>query len=104
MVEGVVNGFSKDIEINGVGFGGVLKGSVLTLKLGFSHEILYEVPEGITLILDGTTKIKVTGTDKQLVGQVAASIKSYYPVEPYKGKGVTIVGEFVRRKEGKTVA
>lgn len=104
MVTGVLDGFSKDLEINGVGFQANLKGSVLNLKLGYSHDINYDVPEGITITLDGTTKLKVSGVDKQAVGQVAASIKSFYPVEPYKGKGVRIVGEFVRRKEGKSVA
>lgn len=104
MVKGVVEGFSKSIEINGVGFQANLKGSVLNLKLGYSHDINYDIPEGITIIMDGTTKLKVTGIDKHMVGQVAASIKSYYPVEPYKGKGVHIVGEFIRRKEGKSVA
>jgi len=104
MVEGVVNGFSKGVEINGVGFQANLKGKVLNLKLGYSHDINYDIPEGITIAVDGGTKLKVQGIDKQLVGQVAASIKSYYPMEPYKGKGVRIAGEFVRRKEGKTVA
>lgn len=104
MVTGVTSGFTKSLEINGVGFGATLSGKVLTLKLGYSHEIKYEVPEGVTLTLDGTTKIKIEGFDKQLVGQVAASIKSYYPVEPYKGKGINIVGDYIRRKEGKTVA
>ena len=104
MVQGVTEGFSKDLEINGVGFQAVLKGKVLNLKLGYSHDINYDVPEGITIALDGTTKLKVLGIDKQAVGQVAASIKSFYPVEPYKGKGVHIVGDFIRRKEGKSVA
>ena len=104
MVEGVTNGFSKDVEISGVGFQANLKGKVLNLKLGYSHDINYDIPEGVTIAVDGGTKLKVQGIDKQLVGQAAASIKSFYPMEPYKGKGVRIVGEFVRRKEGKTVA
>ncbi len=105
MVDGVVNGFKKELEINGVGFKATLKGSILDLALGYSHEILYKIPEGIQIIVDGGgTKLTVKGVDKQVVGQVAADIKRYYPVEPYKGKGVRIVGEYVRRKEGKKAA
>ncbi len=104
MVEGVVSGFSKDLEINGVGFRATVKGSVLDLALGYSHPINYNIPAGITVTVTDNTKVKVEGLDKQLVGQVAADIKHYYPVEPYKGKGVRIVGEFVRRKEGKKTA
>jgi len=105
MVEGVVTGFSKNLEINGVGFKAHLTGNKLDLALGYSHEIVYEIPAGVSVDVskDGT-KLKVEGADKHMVGQVAATIKSYYPVEPYKGKGVTIVGEFVRRKEGKKTA
>jgi large subunit ribosomal protein L6 len=97
----VANGFSKNLEINGVGFKAALTGSKLDLALGYSHPISYEVPAGITVTVTDNTKLKVEGADKHMVGQVAATIKSYYPVEPYKGKGVTIVGEYVRRKEGK---
>jgi large subunit ribosomal protein L6 len=104
MVTGVTTGYSKDLEIQGVGFKGILKGSVLELALGFSHPIFMDVPEGIKLTVVDGTKIKVEGCDKQLVGAVTAKIRSYYPPEPYKGKGVRIVGERVRRKEGKTVA
>jgi large subunit ribosomal protein L6 len=104
MVHGVTTGYSKDLEIQGVGFKGILKGSVLELALGFSHPIFMDVPEGIKLTIVDGTKIKVEGCDKQLVGAVTAKIRSYYPPEPYKGKGVRIVGERVRRKEGKTVA
>ncbi len=105
MVEGVVNGFSKDIEISGVGYNAALKGNILKLKLGFSHDIDYEVPEGAKItVTDGGTKLKIEGIDKQLVGQVTASIRHYHPVEPYKGKGVHIVGQHEIRKEGKTVA
>ncbi|MDQ8204837.1 50S ribosomal protein L6 [Pelagicoccus sp. SDUM812003] len=103
MVQGVVEGYSKDLEINGVGFGANLKGKVLNLKLGFSHDIDYEVPEGVTITMDGSTKLKVSGIDKHMVGQAAASIKKFAPAEPYKGKGVRIVGEHVIRKEGKSV-
>lgn len=101
MVEGVSKGFEKKLEINGVGFKAELNGKRLKLNLGYSHDIVMDVPEGITVAIDGGTKLTITGCDKQVVGQVAASIYSYYPVEPYKGKGVTIVGQFVRRKEGK---
>ncbi len=104
MVIGVTEGFAKDLEISGVGFKAVLKGSTLDLALGYSHPILYPVPDGIKVTITDQTKVKVEGVDKQLVGEVAANIRSYYPCEPYKGKGVKYVGERVRRKEGKTVA
>lgn len=104
MVTGVTDGFAKDLEISGVGFKAVLKGSTLDLALGYSHPILYPVPDGIKVTVTDQTKVKVEGVDKQLVGEVAANIRSYYPCEPYKGKGVKYVGERVRRKEGKTVA
>jgi len=104
MVEGVTKGFFKELDINGVGFRATVKGKMLDLNLGYSHPINYPIPETITIVVTENTKVKVEGVDKQLVGQVAADIKSYYPVEPYKGKGVRIVGEFVRRKEGKKTA
>ncbi|HEY1792417.1 MAG TPA: 50S ribosomal protein L6 [Opitutaceae bacterium] len=104
MVKGVTVGFSKDLEIQGVGFKATLKGKQLDLALGYSHPIVMEIPEGIKLTVVEGTRIKVEGCDKQLVGAVTAEIRSYYPPEPYKGKGVRIVGERVRRKEGKTVA
>jgi len=105
MVEGVVNGFSKSIEISGVGYNATLKGKSLTLKLGFSHDINYDIPEGVTItVTDNGTKLKIDGINKQIVGQAAASIRHYHPVEPYKGKGVHIVGQHEIRKEGKTVA
>ena len=104
MVKGVTVGFSKDLEIQGVGFKAILKGKQLDLALGYSHPILMDVPEGIKITVTDGTKLKVEGCDKQLVGAVTAEIRSYYPPEPYKGKGVRIVGERVRRKEGKTVA
>ena len=81
-----------------------LKGKVLDLALGYSHPILMDIPDGIKITVTEQTKVKVEGADKQLVGAVTAEIRSYYPPEPYKGKGVRIVGERVRRKEGKTVA
>lgn len=104
MVEGVVNGYSKSLEIHGVGFRATLKGKVLDLALGYSHPINYEIPEGIVVTVTDNTKLKVEGIDKQLVGAVAADIKRFYPPEPYKGKGVRIVGERVLRKEGKTAS
>jgi large subunit ribosomal protein L6 len=104
MVKGVTTGFSKDLEIQGVGFKANLKGKQLDLALGYSHPIVMDIPDGIKLTVVEGTRIKVEGCDKQLVGAVTAEIRSYYPPEPYKGKGVRIVGERVRRKEGKTVA
>ncbi len=104
MVKGASEGYVKDLEIQGVGFKANLKGSTLDLALGYSHPILMEIPAGIKVTVTDQTKVKVEGADKQLVGAITAQIRSYYPPEPYKGKGVRIVGERVRRKEGKTVA
>jgi large subunit ribosomal protein L6 len=104
MVEGVVNGYKKELDIQGVGFKAELKGKVLSLSLGFASPIAYEVPETVTVTVTNPTRIVVEGVDKQQVGQVAARIRGFYPAEPYKGKGVRYVGEQVRRKEGKTVA
>jgi large subunit ribosomal protein L6 len=104
MVKGVTEGYSKDLEIQGVGFKAALKGKQLDLALGYSHPILMTIPDGIKVTVTDQTKLKVEGADKQLVGAVTAEIRGYYPPEPYKGKGVRIVGERVRRKEGKTVA
>jgi large subunit ribosomal protein L6 len=104
MVKGAAEGYAKELEIQGVGFKANLKGTTLDLALGYSHPILMEVPAGIKVTITDQTKLKVEGADKQLVGAVTAEIRGYYPPEPYKGKGVRIVGERVRRKEGKTVA
>jgi large subunit ribosomal protein L6 len=104
MVKGVTEGFFKELEIQGVGFKAALKGKQLDLSLGYSHPILFDIPEGIKITVTDQTKLKIEGCDKQLVGAVTANIRAYYPPEPYKGKGVRIVGERVRRKEGKTVA
>ncbi len=104
MVKGVTAGYSKQLEIQGVGFKATLKGNKLDLALGQSHPIIYDVPDGIKIAITDGVKVDISGADKRLVGQVAADIKSYKPVEPYKGKGVRIVGEFVRRKEGKKTA
>ncbi|MEA3210094.1 MAG: large subunit ribosomal protein [Chthoniobacter sp.] len=103
MVTGVSTGFTKDLEIQGVGFKAAVKGSILDLNLGFSHDIHFPIPQGIKITVAENTKIKVEGIDRQLVGQVAANIRAYYPPEPYKGKGVRYAGEQIQRKEGKTV-
>mgnify|MGYP000103782281 CR=1 FL=1 len=108
MVKGVVEGYQKVLEIKGVGFKAELKGKTLTLSLGYAHPCIYEVPEGITVVIgetpDRNPLVTVSGASKHMVGQVASDLKHFYPVEPYKGKGVRIHGEFVRRKEGKKTA
>ena len=104
MVKGVTVGYAKDLEIPGVGFKANLKGKQLDLALGYSHPILMQIPDGIKITVVEGTRLKVEGCDKQLVGKITAEIRSHYPPEPYKGKGVRLVGERVRRKEGKTVA
>ena len=101
MVTGVTTGFERDLEMTGVGYRAALKGKDLELSLGYSHPIVYKAPEGITFALAKPTEIKISGPDKQVVGQVAAEIRKFRPPEPYKGKGVRRVGEYVRRKEGK---
>ena len=103
MVIGVTEGYTKSLEIIGVGFRAKLAGKALDLSLGKSHPILHPIPEGITVTLDGNTKVKVEGIDKQEVGQFAAEVRAYYKPEPYKGKGIRYVGEYVRRKAGKSV-
>jgi large subunit ribosomal protein L6 len=103
MVTGVSVGFVRDLEIQGVGFKAAVKGAFLDLSLGFSHPVLFPIPDGIKITVTDNTKVKVEGIDRQLVGQVAANIRGYYPPEPYKGKGVRYAGEEVQRKEGKTV-
>jgi large subunit ribosomal protein L6 len=103
MVIGVTEGYKKELQIIGVGFRAKLAGSKLTLSLGFSHPIEFNVPKGITLKVEGDTKITIEGADKQLVGEVAATIRRYKKPEPYKGKGIRYVGEQVTIKEGKTV-
>ncbi|MDB4403892.1 50S ribosomal protein L6 [Akkermansiaceae bacterium] len=103
MIQGVSQGYVKDLEIQGVGFRAAVKGKAIDLSLGKSHPILHPIPEGLTVTVADNTKIKVEGIDKQLVGQFAAEVRSYYPPEPYKGKGVRYVGEYVRRKAGKSV-
>ena len=103
MVQGVSEGFSKQLEIEGVGFKAAVQGANLSLNLGFSHPILFPIPKEIKIIVTDSTKIAIQGIDKKLVGQVAADIRRFYPPEPYKGKGVRYAGEQIRRKEGKTV-
>jgi large subunit ribosomal protein L6 len=103
MVQGVSEGFTKQLEIEGVGFKAAVQGSNLSLSLGFSHPILFPIPSEIKIIVTDNTKLAIQGIDKKLVGQVAADIRRFYPPEPYKGKGVRYAGEQIRRKEGKTV-
>jgi large subunit ribosomal protein L6 len=101
MVKGVSEGFKEILEIEGVGFRAALAGKDLVLQLGFSHEVKYPIPEGITAKVDKQTVITITGSDRQKVGQVAAEIRSFKKPEPYKGKGIRYQGEWIRRKEGK---
>lgn len=103
MVVGVSQGFTKELEIIGVGFRAAVKGSVLDLSLGYSHPLEHPIPAGVKVTVDENTKIRIEGVDKQVVGQLAADIRGYYPPEPYKGKGVRYKGEIVRRKAGKSV-
>jgi len=101
LVEGVSKGFEKKLEITGVGYRAAMAGKALKLSLGYSHDIEYEIPAGITMVTPKPTEIVVTGIDRQRVGQVAAEIRDYRGPEPYKGKGVKYAGEFIFRKEGK---
>ncbi|MFZ4116547.1 MAG: 50S ribosomal protein L6 [Chthoniobacterales bacterium] len=103
MIHGVHEGFRRDLEIQGVGFRAAVKGEHLDLSIGYSHPVLFKIPQGIKVVVTDSTKISIEGIDKHLVGQVAADIRAYYPPEPYKGKGIRYAGEQVRRKEGKTV-
>lgn len=101
MVKGVSEGFTRNLEINGVGYRAALQGKELVLSLGHSHEIRYPIPQGITIKCDKPTEVSISGMDKQVVGQVASEIRSYRSPEPYKGKGVKYAGEKILRKEGK---
>ena len=103
MVKGVSEGFVEKLEIQGVGFKAAVQGKVVNLALGFSHPINYSIPDQIKVTVEENTKITIEGPDKKVVGQVASEIRSFYPPEPYKGKGVRYAGEHVQRKEGKTV-
>lgn len=104
MLAGVTKGYVKELEIQGVGFRASMSGSELTMLVGFSHPVVYTVPEGVKVTVTDNVNIKVEGIDKQLVGQVAARIRAFRPPEPYKGKGVRYKDERVRRKAGKAVA
>jgi large subunit ribosomal protein L6 len=101
MVTGVSAGFTRTLEINGVGYRAAVQGKILNLQLGYSHDIAYPIPDNIQIACERPTLIAVTGADRQRVGQVAAEIRGYRPPEPYKGKGIKYSDEFVRRKEGK---
>jgi large subunit ribosomal protein L6 len=101
LVEGVTKGFEKKLEITGVGYRAALQGKNLQLALGYSHDVVYAIPEGIAITVPKPTEIVINGNDSQRVGQVAAEIRSYRPPEPYKGKGVKYSNEFIFRKEGK---
>lgn len=101
MVKGVTEGYSRNLEITGVGYRAAVQGKELQLQLGYSHDVKYAIPEGITVVTPKPTEIVVSGVDKQRVGQVAAEIRSYREPEPYKGKGVKYAGEYIFRKEGK---
>jgi large subunit ribosomal protein L6 len=101
LVEGVSKGFEKRLEINGVGYKAAVAGKVLKLSLGYSHDIDYAIPAGVTITTPKPTEVVVAGIDKQVVGQTAAEIREYRGPEPYKGKGVKYAGEFIFRKEGK---
>lgn len=104
MIEGVSKGFIKSLEIQGVGFKAAIQGQKLMMWLGFSNAVEYVIPDGVKVVVEGGTMIVVSGPDKQKVGDVAARIRTFFPAEPYKGKGVRYKGEYVRRKVGKTVA
>lgn len=103
LVKGVSEGYMKKLEINGVGFKAAVQGKVVNMSLGYSHPINYDIPDQIKVTVEENTKITIEGPSKQVVGQVAAELRAYYPPEPYKGKGVKYAGERVERKEGKTV-
>lgn len=104
MIEGVNSGYTKELEIQGVGFRAALSGNTLSLSLGFASPVEYTVPDTVSVAVNNNTALVVSGADKQQVGEVAARIRSFFPAEPYKGKGVRYKGEKVRRKVGKTVS
>jgi large subunit ribosomal protein L6 len=101
LIAGVTKGFEENLEITGVGYRAAVQGKNLQLQLGYSHDVIYPIPEGITIATPKPTEIKISGIDRQKVGQVAAEIRDYRPPEPYKGKGVKYAGEYIFRKEGK---
>ena len=100
-IKGINDGYSKTLELTGVGFRAAVKGTVLNLQIGFSHDVNYTIPEGVKVLVEKQTIIRISGSDKQLVGSVAAKIKSFKKTEPYKGKGIKEQGEYILRKEGK---
>jgi len=100
-VKGVSQGVERTLELSGVGYRASLQGKNLQMQLGYSHDIVFTPPEGVVITVPKPTEIRISGVDDQVVGQAAADIRSYRPPEPYKGKGVKLSGEFVRRKEGK---
>jgi len=104
MVRGVTEGFSKQLEIEGIGYKAQVQGKKLTLSLSMSHPVVFEAPEGITIEVPDPRKITVSGADREMVGQLAANIRGVLPPEPYKGKGIRYAGEYVRRKAGKAGA
>ena len=104
MVKGVLDGFSKELELSGVGYRAEVSENKLQMLVGFTHPVVYQIPAGITIETPKQTQVVVRGIDKQLVGQVAARIRAFAPPEPYKGKGIKYVGEVIRRKAGKSVA
>ena len=104
MIIGVTEGHSKQLEIRGVGFKAQVQGNKITMQLGYSHPVIYDIPEGITVKTPKPTEVHISGIDKSKVGEVAAEIRESYLPEPYKGKGIRYVGEYVRHKAGKTVA
>lgn len=104
MIKGVLEGFGKELELNGVGYRAQVSGKKLEMFVGFTHSVVYEVPEGITIEVPRPTQIMIRGIDKQRVGQVAARLRAFAPPEPYKGKGIRYAGEVIRRKAGKAVA
>jgi large subunit ribosomal protein L6 len=101
LMTGVTEGFTKKLEITGVGYRAAVAGSNLQLQLGYSHDVVFQIPQGIQVVCPKPTEIVITGIDKQKVGQVAAEIRKFRPPEPYKGKGVRYAGEYILRKEGK---
>ena len=103
MIEGVSNGYKKELEINGIGYRAEVKGNTLVMKIGFSHDVIMDAPEGVSVEVNGN-KVTVSGADKQKVGQFAAEVRGKRPPEPYKGKGIKYDYETIRRKEGKTGA
>jgi len=102
MVEGVTEGYSRELMIEGTGYRANMQGKSLNLQVGYSHPVVVDPPDGVEFAVDGTQKVKVTGIDKQAVGQIAAKIRAKRPVEPYRGKGIRYADEYVRRKAGKT--